>query len=119
MCHILVIEDEFLIALDLSDMVERAGATSVAIAASEAEAVKLANSQPPAIIVSDVNLGHGGNGPKAVQAIRDALGEVPTIFVTATPEACSPCDYASAIMRKPVHEASLVAEIAKVRPAAT
>lgn len=104
MCHVLVIEDEPLIADHIGYIIERAGATSVAYASSESEAIALSREHTPDIILSDVNLKEGGTGPRAVVAIRDENGDVPVIFITGTPEDCEPCDYAAAVLGKPLQE---------------
>lgn len=102
MCHVLIIEDEFLIAEMLAWMVETNGADTTSIAGSVFAALKEARDNRPSLIVSDVDLGTGGKGPDAVSKIRDELGDIPVIFVTATPGECRSCDYASAILDKPV-----------------
>ena len=102
MCHVLVIEDEPLIADYVADLACMGGATSVVIAISEAEAVQAARAKVPAVILSDVDLKTGGTGPAACDAIRAELGAIPVIFITGTPEFCNPCDYAAAILGKPI-----------------
>ena len=109
MCHVLIIEDDYLIADFMAWMAETNGAHTTSIAGSEAAAVASAMSQVPDLILSDVNLASGGRGPNAVERIRAKLGDIPVIFVTATPSDCSPCDYASAILDKPVQPERLVA----------
>ena len=111
MCHVLIIEDEFLIAELLASMVEQNGADTTSIACSEAQAISSAREQQPGLIVSDVNLGRGGKGPDAVAQIRDELGNIPVIFVTATPRECLPCDYATAILDKPIQPERFAAAI--------
>jgi CheY-like chemotaxis protein len=82
---VMIIEDEAIIAMDLEALVERCGHRVVGIAASEAEAVALAERARPSLILADVNLGRGGNGASAVARIL-ARESVPVIFVTAYPE---------------------------------
>ncbi len=102
MCHVLIIEDEFLIAELLASMLEANGADTTSIAVSEVQALSSARERQPDLIVSDVNLGRGGSGPDAVVRIRDELGDIPVIFVTATPRECAPFDYAAAVLDKPI-----------------
>lgn len=115
MCHVLIIEDEYLIADFMAWMAEMNGADTTNIASSEAAAMASAMSQVPDLILSDVNLGKGGKGPEAVARIRDELGDIPVIFLTASPEECSACDYASAILDKPVQPERLVAAMQATR----
>ena len=101
MCHVLIIEDEPMIAMLLQDVLEEAGATSFAFAATEQDAVDLALSNAPSVITSDVNLLEG-TGPRAVEQIHRALGYIPVIFITATPEACGEELSAGTVLVKPV-----------------
>lgn len=101
MCHVLIIEDEPLIALDLEDLLQNHGAISFSFAEGQREAIEISRAAPPDFIVSDVNLLEG-TGPLAVEAIRGELGAIPVIFVTATPEACSPCAPPGRVFRKPL-----------------
>lgn len=97
----LIIEDEPLIALDLEDLLERNGAATFSFADGQQAALEEARRVRPDFIMSDVSLLEG-TGPKAVQAICDELGVIPVIFVTATPEACSPCAPPGLVFRKPL-----------------
>ena len=87
MCHVLIIEDEALIALDLESLLQRAGATSFSFAASEGEAVAAAREHRPDIITSDVTLLEG-TGPGAVEIIRSAMGRIPVLYISGTPPDC-------------------------------
>lgn len=102
MCHVLVIEDEPMIAMLLQDIFEEAGATSFAFAATERDAVALAVEHTPALIASDVRLLEG-TGPQAVQQIHQRLGKVPVMFITATPQDCEPCNPPGVVLLKPLN----------------
>lgn len=82
---VLIIEDEPVIAMDLRMLVQRCGHRVTGVAASEAEAVRLATERPTGLILADVNLGRGGDGINAVRRIMQSV-KVPVIFVTAYPE---------------------------------
>jgi CheY-like chemotaxis protein len=82
---VLVIEDEPIIALDVAGIVRDLGHTVVGIAASQAEAISLARSKNPGLVLADIHLGEGGSGLSAVNEILRSI-EVPVIFVTAYPE---------------------------------
>jgi CheY-like chemotaxis protein len=84
--HVLVIEDEWLVALDLEYVLREMGVTSVAVAASETEAVAEAARSRPGLILADFQLA-GGTGLEAVRCIRRQWGQVPVVYVTGTPEA--------------------------------
>ncbi len=106
MCHVLIIEDDMLTALSVQALLADHGATSFDLADTEAEAIAAAVAKRPAIIISDVSL-RTGTGPAAVQAIHAHHGDIPVIFVTATPEACDPCDPPGRVFEKPMHEPSI------------
>ncbi len=76
MCHVLVIEDEWLIGEHIEAIAREGGASSVDRAETEQEAIDAALANPPAVILSDVKLAEG-TGPNAVWAIRKRLGRVP------------------------------------------
>ena len=59
MCHVLIIEDEPILAMDLEALLEAEGATSFSFAVSEEEAVSEALARTPGLITSDVKLVEG------------------------------------------------------------
>ncbi|MBN9510077.1 MAG: response regulator [Alphaproteobacteria bacterium] len=82
---VLIIEDEPIIAMDIEELVRNCGHRVVGVAASETEAVTLAERHRPGLILADINLGAGGDGTSAVaRIVRNH--QVPVIFVTAYPE---------------------------------
>ncbi len=83
--RVLIIEDEPIIAMDLQQLVESAGHEVVGLAASEEEAVAIAEAERPSLVLADVNLGQGGDGATAVARILKRYS-TPVIFVTAYPE---------------------------------
>lgn len=112
---LLIIEDEWLIAEYLTDLAERAGATSVATACTEDEAVQAAHERMPGVILSDVML-LDGTGPGAVRTIMSTLGEIPVIFITGTPEACRPCEPPGVILHKPIDPARVMDTFKRLAP---
>lgn len=108
MCHVLIIEDDWIIADHIALLVEAAGARSVDMAATEDEAVTHAMLRPPAVIISDVNLGEG-TGPSAVATIIARLGCVPVMFVTGEPRAFQPPFSDMPVLHKPVDDQTLIA----------
>ena len=102
MCHVLIIEDETLIALDIEDILTREGATSFDVVDNEQDAVNAAAVHRPDVITADVVL-KAGLGPSAVKTITAQYGPIPTLYITATPEVCRPHETAR-VIRKPVNE---------------
>lgn len=114
MCHVLIIEDDVLAALDIGDTLTDAGATSYAIADTEELAVECAHEQRPDVITADVRLARG-SGPQAVIRIEAELGPIPVIFVTATPSAATGFEH-FAVIQKPFRPARLVEAFKAVAP---
>ena len=82
---VLIIEDEPLIALDIEGLVNDIGHNVVGIARTRAEAVELAASRKPTLVLSDIQLADGSSGIDAVEDILRSMS-VPVIFITAYPE---------------------------------
>src|SRR4051812_25091515 len=106
MCHVLIIEDEMLVAMDLQSVLSEEGATSFAFAATEAEAIEEACARPPMVMTSDVRL-LTGTGPAAVGTIRARLGMIPVLFVSGTPADCTPMEPGDALFSKPFDRAGV------------
>jgi len=83
--NVLIIEDDPLIADDLSTALGEMGHTTIGIAADQGKAIALARQKSPGLILADIDLGGGGSGLAAVQQILQSI-DVPIIFVTAHPE---------------------------------
>jgi CheY-like chemotaxis protein len=82
---VLIIEDEPIIAMDIEELVAGCGHRVVGVAATEADAVEIAERCRPGLILADINLGAGGDGTSAVSRILRSH-YAPVIFVTAYPE---------------------------------
>jgi CheY-like chemotaxis protein len=82
---VLIIEDEPIIALDLTRVVRELGHRVTGVAATRTEAVALAKDHPPGLVLADIRLADGSNG---MDAANDILGlfDIPVIFITAFPE---------------------------------
>jgi CheY-like chemotaxis protein/DNA-directed RNA polymerase specialized sigma24 family protein len=82
---VLVIEDEPIIAMDLESLVEGLGHHCVGNARTRDEAVAMAESTRPGLVLADIRLADGSSG---LDAVNDILGgfQVPVIFITAYPE---------------------------------
>ena len=105
--HILIIEDDAILAMNLQFFLEELGAETTAIAATEAQAIREAIAHPPDLIASDVELA-AGTGPDAVKAIRSQLGEVPVIYVTGRSEELRDLEPSTRVIEKPVKWLELV-----------
>lgn len=100
MIHVLIIEDEPMIALAIQMTLEDEGVTSFDIAATEADAIDLASRHRPTFITSDVALLEG-NGPRAVATILARQGSIPVLFLTGNPEDCVPVTAPAVVLTKP------------------
>ena len=112
--HVLIIEDEALIALDLQWLLEDLGATSTEIASTEAAAISAAADHRPDIITSDVTL-TTGSGPDAIRAIQAVIGPVPVIYVTATPGVVKNLTAADRVLGKPLNQGAFADAFAQLR----
>jgi CheY-like chemotaxis protein len=82
---VLIIEDEPIIALDLTRLVRELGHRVSGTAATHEEALALATEATPGLVLADIRLADGSNGMDAAAAILEAH-DVPVIFITAFPE---------------------------------
>jgi CheY-like chemotaxis protein len=82
---VLIIEDEPLISMDLSGIVEDLGHEVAAVARTRSEAVAAAERHRPGLVLADIQLADGSSG---IDAVKDILGSfsVPVIFITAFPQ---------------------------------
>jgi len=114
--HALIIEDEPLIALLIEDHLRARGFTSVAFAATEADALAAADACAPDLITADMRLPQGC-GIAAVEAICGAR-PVPVIYITATAWEVRERLRDAVIVAKPFGSAHLDAAIAAATGAA-
>jgi DNA-directed RNA polymerase specialized sigma24 family protein len=82
---VLIIEDEAFIAMDLEALIESLGHRAVGVARTHKEAIALANSRRPGLILADIKLADGSSGLDAVNELLQSF-QVPVIFITAYPE---------------------------------
>jgi CheY-like chemotaxis protein len=79
---ILIVEDSAMIAWTVESFLGQMGFTDIVMASTGEEAVALARTAPPGLIVSDINLGAGADGiDTAIAITRD--GDTPVLFVSA------------------------------------
>lgn len=108
----LIIEDEYLIARSLQDMLEPLGFTSFSFARSEDAAVIAANAQTLHLITADVRL-LPGDGVRAVEAIC-SLREIPVIFITGYKDELLERAPTAVVIQKPVKEHDLAATVRRL-----
>lgn len=83
--RILIIEDEPIIAADISDIVTQLGHTVTGIARTHREAVALGAESEVDLILADIQLADNSSGIDAVNDLLQQM-DVPVIFITAFPE---------------------------------
>lgn len=81
--RVLIVEDEFLIALAAESDLEAAGLIVVGKAGNYEKALELARATRPDLILMDVRLGTGRDGIEAAIAIRAEL-DIPVVFATGS-----------------------------------
>ncbi len=82
---VLIIEDETFIAMDLESLVKNLGHNVIGVARTHTDAVKLAKTKQPGLILADIQLADGSSGLDAVNELLKSF-EVPVVFITAYPE---------------------------------
>lgn len=110
--HAYIIEDDYLIAQSLQDMLERQGFDTFSFARSEDAAVMGANAQNIDLITADVRL-LPGDGMKAVEQIC-AKRDIPVVFITAYAEELQDRDPDAVVIQKPIKEEELGALVRKM-----
>lgn len=80
--HILLVEDEAVLALDLSDLLETEGYTVVGPARSGARALELFGQHPVDLVVCDISIQGEWDGIETAARLR-ARRPVPVVYLTA------------------------------------
>lgn len=83
--RVLIIEDEWVIALDLKTLVGELGHEVIGVAPTHARAVELARNGDFGLVLADIQLADGSSGIEAVTEILESFN-VPVIFITAFPD---------------------------------
>lgn len=84
--RVMVIEDEPVIAMDISAIVENMGHEITGVARTRDLAIKLADRDPPDLILADIQLADKSSGIDAVNHILKEIADIPVVFITAFPE---------------------------------
>ncbi|WP_342069843.1 response regulator [Yoonia algicola] len=83
--RVMIIEDEPIIAADLTDIVSSLGHEVTGVARTHSEALTLGAQEQPDLILADIQLADNSSGIDAVNDLLKTL-DVPVIFITAFPE---------------------------------
>ena len=113
---VLVVEDDFYLADDTRDVLERAGAHVLGPAADVGEALELLRDVVPDCAVTDVNLG----GQPSFDLARMMIDRgIPMLFATGYDAAAIPPEFAAVPrLQKPLDLRKLVVTVAELRRAA-
>jgi DNA-binding NarL/FixJ family response regulator len=120
--RVLIVEDEYFVALDAEDALTSAGFTVVGIAATAEEAIAMAAAERPDLVLMDIRLGGPRDGIDAATEIRVQLG-ISSLFATAHSDpatrtrgdnAASPLGW----LTKPYTQGEIAAAVAKAIPKA-
>lgn len=103
---VLVVEDDAMIGMLLSEMLEDMGCTVCAIATTEEDAIAEAARHKPGLMIVDQHL-RQGNGISAMEKIL-LNGAVPCVFMSGAPSVVHPD---MQLLRKPFLEADLIRAI--------
>ncbi|CAM3181484.1 response regulator [Paracoccus nototheniae] len=109
---ILVVEDEFIIAMDIEMMIEDCGHRVLATAASLNAVKALPVGDAPDVALVDMQLAQGSTGLEVNAEIRSRWPETIVVFVTANPKKI-PDDFAGAsgVIAKPFSSSGFVAAL--------
>lgn len=80
--RVLVVEDEYFVALSIEGALVDAGMTVVGVATTADQAVEMARSERPDVVLMDIRLRGARDGIDAAAEILDRTG-IPSIFATA------------------------------------
>lgn len=79
---VLIVEDQYVAALNCQDELSRAGIDTVGIASTAAEAWLIASRERPDLILMDIRLASRADGIETAKEIREQYG-IRSVFVTA------------------------------------
>ena len=108
--HVLIVEDQFLIALDLEDELRSFAAASADVVATVADAMATIAARKPDLAILDIDL-----GGETTEAIAERLAElgVPFLFATGYDTAPLAQRFGAGVVRKPVARENLQAALAR------
>ena len=80
--QILIVEDEAIVATDISNTLQVLGYAALAVASSGESAIELATAKRPDLVLMDIRLKGSIDGVRAAREISDRLG-IPVVYLTA------------------------------------
>ena len=80
--RILVVEDEMIVQLHLSRIVEEQGHDLVGVASNMEEALQIARNTQPELVLMDIHLANGSDGVETARALIDEI-ECAVVFISA------------------------------------
>ena len=83
---VMIIEDETVIAADLSMIISDLGHSVTGVARTRTKAVTMGLETRPDLILADIHLADNSSGIDAINDLMKDMEEVPVIFITAYPE---------------------------------
>ena len=109
--HILIVEDEFLLAMAISEALNAAGHNVVGIAATVGQALKIVQEKRAALALVDVRLADGSRGTDLARVLMHEF-RTPTIFVTGSiDEARTAQESALGLIAKPCDPSAVVESV--------
>lgn len=113
--HIMIVEDEYPVALDLERTLRLAGYETIGPAATADTAYALIREQKPDLALVDICLADGDTGPVIARDLWDQH-RVPSLFMAASLAACAAyTDAALGALTKPVSSLTLFRSVNVVR----
>ena len=114
---VLIVEDEFFIALDAEEQIRSLGHTVVGTAVSAEQAIQIAGEAQPDVVLMDIRLVGPVDGIAAALEIRSRYG-IEAIFVTANTDPSTLARAESirpvAVLQKPLTKARLAPQLARL-----
>ena len=84
--RVLIIEGDPMVAMDMSAYLSEMGCFVLGVARTAAEAVELAATSPPELIIASLTLADRSSGLDAVRRITEKRPDIDVVFVTPYPE---------------------------------
>ncbi len=105
--HVLIIEDEMLIALEVEALLSDIGYQTFDFVDTPARAVAAARAHRPDLVTADYRINEG-TGVEAVAGVWEAIGRVPVVYVTGNVEMVQ-WQGTVPVVDKPIQAAALAA----------